>query len=77
MKIGMGIIKVEVSFPEAAKALEEFRREPKRTFELISNEVKLAVSNVFNQLLQTEMSIFLVQIKRIIRETVITKEILH
>lgn len=59
MKIGMGIIKVEISLPEAAKALEEFRREPKRTFELITNEIKAAVSNLFDQLLQTEMSIFL------------------
>jgi putative transposase len=59
MKIGMGIIKVEISLPEAAKALEEFRREPKRTFELISHEVRSAVSNLFDQLLQTEMSIFL------------------
>lgn len=59
MKIGMGIIKVEISLPEAAKALEEFRREPRRTFELISIEVRSAVSNLFDQLLQTEMSIFL------------------
>ena len=57
----MGIIKVEISLPEAAKALEEFRREPKKAFELISNEVKEAVSNLFDQLLQTEMSIFLGQ----------------
>lgn len=59
MKIGMGFIKVEISLPEAAKVLEEFRREPKRTFELITNEIKAAVSNLFDQLLQTEMSIFL------------------
>ncbi len=39
MKIGMGIIKVEISLPEAAKALEEFRREPKITFELITSVV--------------------------------------
>ena len=59
MKIDMGIIKVEISLPEAVKALEEFRLEPKRTFELISHEVSSAVSNFFNHLLQTEMSIFL------------------
>ena len=47
MKIDMGIIKVEISLPEAVKALEEFRLEPKRTFELISHEVSSAVSNFF------------------------------
>ena len=59
MNIEMGIIKVEISLPEAAKALEGFRAEPKRTFELISSEIRLAVSSLFDQLLQTEMSIFL------------------
>jgi len=61
MKLEMGIIKVEISMPEAAKALDEFRREPKRTFELISHEITSAVSNLFDQILQIEMSIFLGQ----------------
>ena len=47
--------------PEAAKAIEEFRREPKRTFDLVTREIKSAVSNLFDQILQTEMSIFLGQ----------------
>ncbi len=62
MKIDMGIIKVEISLPEAVKALEEFRLEPKGTFELISHEVSSAVSNFFNHLLQTEMVIAIIQL---------------
>ena len=49
MKINVGIIKVEISMPEAVKALEEFRLDPKRTFDLISHELRSAVSNLFDQ----------------------------
>lgn len=61
MKINMGIIKFEVSIPEAARALEEFRHNRAQALETISREVKSAVSSMFNQLLQMEMSIFLGQ----------------
>ena len=59
MQIQMGIIKVEISIPEAVKALEEFRDNRKRALESITRDVKAAVSHSINQLLQTEMTVFL------------------
>jgi len=59
MQIQMGIIKVEISIPEAFRALEEFRDNRKRALESITQGVKEAVSHSLNQLLQTEMTLFL------------------
>jgi transposase-like protein len=59
MQLNMGIIKFEVSVPEATRAIEEFRRNRIRALEVIGREVKSAVSSMFNQLLQTEMAVFL------------------
>jgi putative transposase len=59
MQLNMGIIKIEVSIPEAARAIEEFRHNRGLALETIGREVKSAVSSMFNQLLQTEMSVFL------------------
>lgn len=59
MKLKMGIIKVEVSLPEAAQAIEEFGRNRIQAFEAIASELKTAVGNAFNHLLQTEMTLFL------------------
>lgn len=59
MQLNMGIIKVEVSLPEAAQAIEEFGRNRIRAFEAISSELKSAVGNAINHLLQTEMTLFL------------------
>ncbi len=59
MELRMGIIKVEVSLPEAAQAIEEFGRNRIQAFEVITSELKTAVGHTFNHLLQTEMSIFL------------------
>jgi transposase-like protein len=55
----MGIIKLEVNVPEAVQAVEEFRKNRIKAFEAITAEVKSAVSHAFNQLLQTEMTLFL------------------
>ena len=55
----MGIIKIEVSLPEATRAIEEFRRNRVKAFENIAIEVRGAVSGAINQLLQTEMTLFL------------------
>jgi putative transposase len=61
MQINMGIIKIEVSLPEATKAVEEFRRNRLKAFETIAFEVKSAVSHAMDQLLHAEMTIFLGQ----------------
>ena len=55
----MGIIKVEVSLPEALRAIEEFKRNRVKAFETITGEVRTAVMHAFNQLLRVEMSLFL------------------
>jgi len=55
----VGIIKVEVSMPEAIEALEEFRRNRIQAFEKLSSEVKTAVGSAIDRLLHTEMSLFL------------------
>ena len=59
MYVNMGIIKVEVSLPEAVQAIEEFRMNRVRAFEAIASEVRNAVGSAFSHLLQTEMTLFL------------------
>lgn len=59
MTLHMGIIKIEVSLPEAVRAIEEFRRNRVMALEAIGHEVKTAVSSALNQLLHTEMALFL------------------
>jgi putative transposase len=59
MQTNMGIIKIEVSLPEAVQAIEEFRHSRVRAFEAISTELKSAVSGAINTLLHTEMTLFL------------------
>jgi transposase-like protein len=59
MQLQVGIIKIEVSLPEATRAIGEFRRNRIKAFEAISAEVRSAVGGAINQLLQAEMSIFL------------------
>ena len=59
MQIGMGIIKLEVRMPEVSRAVEEFKQNRIKAFESLSNEVRSLVSNTINQLLCSEMTIFL------------------
>lgn len=59
MHVDMGIIKVEVSLPEATQAIEEFRRNRIQAFEALSSELKSAVGNAVSTLLQMEMTLFL------------------
>jgi putative transposase len=59
MNVNMGIIKVEVSLPEAVQAIEEFRTNRVRAFEAITGELKHAVGNAISHLLHTEMTLFL------------------
>jgi putative transposase len=59
MQLGVGIIKLEVSLPEATRAIEEFKNNRRKAFETIAAEVKSAVSGAINQLLHAEMTLFL------------------
>ena len=61
MTIKMGIIKVEIKIPELVKTVELFKQNNRKLFEVISTEIKSSVSNTLNQLLQTEMDLFLGQ----------------
>ena len=61
MTIQMGIIKVEIKIPELVKAVEVFKENNRKLFEVIGSEIKSSVSNTLNQLLQTEMDLFLGQ----------------
>lgn len=59
MQLSMGIIKVEVSLPEATQALEAFGRNRIQAFEAMTSELKSAVGNAISSLLHTEMTLFL------------------
>lgn len=59
MKLEMGIVKVEIKVPELVKAVEVFKENNQRLFELISSEIKTSVSKTIDQLLQTEFDLFL------------------
>jgi putative transposase len=55
----MGIIKVEIKIPELVKAIELFKENRLTALEHLAVEVKSSVSEMFNQILHTEMAIFL------------------
>jgi putative transposase len=55
----MSIIKLEVKISEIRKALEGFRDNRKKALESLSNEIKIMISDTFNQLLNAELQIFL------------------
>lgn len=59
MEIRMGIIKFEVSVPEAVKALEEFGQSRVKFFESLTKEIQSSVSKVLETVLNTEMAVFL------------------
>lgn len=59
MKLGMGIIKIEIKVPEAIRALEEFRTNRKAALEGMATSIKEAVSTSLNHLLNAEMTLFL------------------
>lgn len=61
MMVSMGIVKVEISVPEAVAAIEAFRRERKAALAQLSQEVKEAVKGALQTLLQAEMALFLGQ----------------
>lgn len=61
MQLNMGIVKVEIKIPELVRAIESFKENRLAALEHLTVEVKSSVSQMFNQILQTEMSVFLGQ----------------
>lgn len=59
MTLQMGIIKVEIKMPELVKAIESFKANRMAALEHLTEEIKSGVGDLFNQLLQTEMDLFL------------------
>ena len=59
MKLSMGIIKFEVSVPEAFRAIAAFRQDRRAALEQFSHQVQSAAADVINRLLQAEMTLFL------------------
>jgi putative transposase len=57
--LDMGIIKVEINFPELRQAVVEFRNKPKKAFESLTSEIREATGQALNQLMNAEMAIFL------------------
>ncbi len=55
----MSVIKVEIKLHEIPKAIEAFRKSRKKVLDLFSEEIRGAVSKGFNQLLNTEIDLFL------------------
>lgn len=55
----MGIIKIEVSLAEATQSLEQFKNNRMRALEILTSEVRSAVSQTINQILYSEMALFL------------------
>ena len=59
MKLQMGIIKIEIKIPELVKAVESFKSNRLGALEHLTEEIKNGVGDLYNQLLKTEMEIFL------------------
>ena len=59
MKTEVGIIKLEIGLPKAIQALEQFKENRLKAFEALTTEVHTTVGNAIDNLLHTEMSLFL------------------
>lgn len=55
----MGIVKLEVSIPELRQALETFKSARMKALEALTGEIRGAVGNALNQMLNAEMTVFL------------------
>jgi transposase-like protein len=55
----MSIIKVQVSVPEAVKAITQFRENRLKAFNQISEDLRSSLESTINHLLNLEMSLFL------------------
>ena len=59
MTLTMGIIKVEIKIPELVKAVDIFKNNNQKLFEMMTAEIKSSISNTMNQILQAEFDLFL------------------
>jgi len=57
--LDMGIIKVEVNFPELKEAIIEIEHGRRRFFELLNHEIKAAAVSAVEQVLASEITVFL------------------
>jgi|GEM_PF-3434670 len=57
--LGMGIIKVKVNFLELKEALGSLEEGRKKVFELLGKEIKSATASAINQILKSEITLFL------------------
>lgn len=55
----MGIIKVEFNFPELREAIANLEQGRRNFFDLLTQEIKAATSNAIDQVLSSEMTLFL------------------
>ena len=55
----MSVIKLEIRLHEIPRAIEVFRKSRKKALEVFTEEIRTAVSTGFNQLLNTEIDLFL------------------
>jgi len=59
LRPSVSLIKLEIRIPEVVAALEAFSVNRKLAMEALSGEVRSAVSSVFNQLMSSEIDVFL------------------
>jgi len=57
--IDMGMIKIELNFAEITDTIQNFKTHRIRTLESLAADIKSSVGSAFNQLLKTEMTLFL------------------
>lgn len=57
--LDMGIIKVEINFPELKQAITELKQGRNRFFELLSGEIKTAATHAIEQVILSELTVFL------------------
>jgi transposase-like protein len=59
MRTQVSIIKVEIRLREIPRAIEVFKISRKKALEVFTEEIRNAVSSGFNQLMNTEIDLFL------------------
>lgn len=57
--LNMGIIKVEFNFPELKEAVVSLEQGRRKFFDLLTKELRTAASNAIDQVLSSEMTVFL------------------
>lgn len=55
----MGIVKIEIKVPELVESIQQFKNNRIRALENLTQDLRTAISRTFNQLLNTEMTLFL------------------